>query len=452
MEPSGQGWGVETAPVMVRSGRVVALADGEVAPLAGVGPHARQWAEVRRRGGRLVVALGEGARHRELGGRLASRSSFSAGATEPRGTRSSGAGEGGAAGPEGVVLLGREPVLLATRHVLRDAAGTLRASWLSWGGILGADPVSHALWRALAQAGDGDAPVWLRGDSGTGKEGAARTLHDLSPRASGPFVALNCAALPEGLVDAELFGVARGAFTGADRDRAGAFQQAHGGTLFLDEVGELSAATQAKLLRALEVGEVARVGGGRTERVEVRVVAASWRDLEAEAARGRFRHDLLHRLWVLRVDLPPLAARPLDVPALLAATLSARAALHLLPEADVMGQLARHPWPGNVRQLLNQAARAVATDDPLHLGDRLREAPRQPAASGRPRRGAQQPARASELRDHLARCGTSVRAAEALGVSRSTFYRWLHDLGLDPRSARTASSPRVATGHALLEA
>jgi DNA-binding NtrC family response regulator len=335
---------------------------------------------------------------------------------------------------EGVVLLGREPVLLAQRHILRDAAGETRASWLSWGGFIGADPGSHGLWQALAQAADSEAAVWLHGASGTGKERAARLIHDLGPRSKRPFVALNCAALPESLVDAELFGVARGAFTGADRDRPGVFQQADGGTLFLDEVGELSPASQARLLRVLEVGEVARVGAARTERVDVRVVAASWRDLEREAEHGRFRHDLLHRLWVLRVDLPSLAARPLDVPALIAATLAARDALHLLPERAELRQLCHLPWSGNVRQLLNQVARAVATDDPRHLGDRLREQGQDVAT--RRRRGSHLEGREAELRRELALGGSSVRAAARLGVSRSTLYRWLGALGLDPRAVR----------------
>ncbi len=400
-----------TERVLIRGGRCLA-AEGV---LAGRGVHAGQTAELGPRGRELQVRVAGGARH----------------VTAP-----DGASE--------VVFLGREPALLATRHTLRGASGERVAEWVTWAGMLAADPRSLHVWGELAQAADSAAPVWLFGESGTGKERAARALHDFSPRAGRPFIALNCAALPDALADAELFGVTRGAYTGADRDRPGAFQLADGGTLFLDEVGELSLPCQAKLLRALEVGQVARVGAGRPEQVDVRVVAASWRDLEVEVARGRFRHDLLHRLWVLRVDLPRLADRPRDVHALVAARLASRGALHLMPDAAMGESLARQAWPGNVRELLNRVERAVARDDATQL---LGDAPRRVATvtsvphellpEARSRRAvASRAETADALRHELRRSGTSVRAAEQLGVSRSTLYRWIRDAGLDPRALR----------------
>jgi transcriptional regulator with AAA-type ATPase domain len=336
------------------------------------------------------------------------------------------------AGPDSAALIGREPLVVATRHGWAGQVGADGIEWLEWHGMIAGGRSSWRIWADLVRAADATAPVWVHGESGTGKERAAATIHAFSPRHQGPFVTLNCAALPENLVEAELFGVARGAFTGADRDRPGAFQRADGGTLFLDEVGELSAATQAKLLRVLESGDVARVGAGRTERVDVRVVAATWRDLEKEAAHGRFRHDLLHRLFVLRVDLPPLRARPDDIMALIAARLSARGALHLMPPPAMRQALSRLSWPGNVRQLFNQVERALVHDDVLQL----LPVTRGPAdGAGLPRRTS--PSRESnehEVRRHAARLierqldahrGNRTRAAESLGVSRSTLYRWL---------------------------
>jgi len=338
---------------------------------------------------------------------------------------------------DGALFFGREPLLLAREEVLGPRGDRGLAPWYRWSGMVGADEATLLFWQALAQAADGHAPVWLHGETGTGKERAARTLHELGPRASGPFVALNCAALPENLIEAELFGVSRGAYTGADKDRPGAFQKAHGGTLLLDEVGELSAATQAKLLRALELGEVTRVGGARLERADVRVVAASWRDLEVEAAAGSFRHDLLHRLWVLRVDLLPLRARTEDIEPLVLARLHERDALHLAPEPALLARLRTQPWRGNVRELLNQVERAIAYDDPRCLLPVGAGIPLEPLLPKRNRwqtrvGSAVGEAARSEILRQLQRVkGNRTRAARALGVSRSTLYRWLAEAGLE---------------------
>ncbi|HPC83554.1 MAG TPA: sigma-54 dependent transcriptional regulator [Thermoanaerobaculaceae bacterium] len=225
------------------------------------------------------------------------------------------------------------------------------------------NPALKEVLRLVDTVAPRDVTVLITGESGTGKELIARRLHERSGRAHGPFVAVNCAALPEALAESELFGHEKGAFTGADRMRRGRFEDAEGGTLFLDEVGELPLALQAKLLRALDGRTVRRVGGPSEIPVDVRVVAATNRNLAAEAARGAFRQDLFFRLAVVTVHLPPLRERRGDIPVLaqhLAAELAAR---HRLPPPDLtpeaLGALQRHDWPGNVRELRNVLERAV---------------------------------------------------------------------------------------------
>jgi two-component system NtrC family response regulator len=229
--------------------------------------------------------------------------------------------------------------------------------------LVGRAPAMQALFRRVERVAGTAAAVLLTGESGTGKELAARALHALSRRADGPFVALNCAAVPEGLFEAELFGAEKGAYTGADRSRSGKFEAAAGGTLFLDEIGELPLQIQPKLLRALQEGQVVRVGGHREISTDVRIVAATNRDLAGEAAAGRFREDLFYRLNVVPIRLPPLRERREDIP-LLIEHLTARAARrHGLPlcrfPAPVMRRLLDHAWPGNVRELANVVERLL---------------------------------------------------------------------------------------------
>ena len=220
-----------------------------------------------------------------------------------------------------------------------------------------------------------DVTVLVRGETGTGKEFVAELLHAQSARASGPLVRFNCAALPADLADAELFGHVRGAFTGATANRPGFFAEADGGTLVLDEIGELTLAVQAKLLRALQEGEIQPVGSGRVEKVDVRLVAATNRDLAAEARAGRFREDLYYRLAVVELVVPPLRDRRDDVPALAAEFARyygekfGMGPLALDPE--LVEALAREPWPGNVRQLENTIARlaALSTGGAIRLGE-----------------------------------------------------------------------------------
>ena len=244
-----------------------------------------------------------------------------------------------------------------------------------FGHLVGSSPVMLALFERLERAAPTMLTVLITGETGTGKEVVARTLHDASPRAKKAFVALNCAAVPESLLEPELFGHEKGAFTGADRARPGLFVEADGGTLFLDELGEMSPAMQAKLLRVLEEREVRPVGGTRSRKVDVRVLAATRRDLVREVNSDRFRSDLFFRLAQMRVELPSLRQRPDDIPALVQRLLEGLGATDAYRRvtAESLVRLARHDWPGNVRELKNVIAVALAYDNggPLDLAEHL---------------------------------------------------------------------------------
>ena len=249
--------------------------------------------------------------------------------------------------------------------------------------MIGAAPAMRRVLGLVAVCARSRATVLLSGETGTGKELVARAIHVASPRREAAFVAVNCAAFPDTLLESELFGHLRGAFTGADRDQPGLFEAAHGGTLFLDEIGETSAPFQAKLLRVLQEREVRRIGAARSQRVDVRVVAASNRDLKREAAEQRFRIDLYYRLAVFPIELPPLRERPGDVLALARHFLTQHGpgeghrAATLTPESEQL--LQAHRWPGNVRELENEVLRALAMSEPgesltpEHFSDRLCE-------------------------------------------------------------------------------
>ncbi len=229
--------------------------------------------------------------------------------------------------------------------------------------IVGRSPAFVAAIDQLRQAAASDATVLIQGESGTGKELAARLLHEQSPRRSEPFVAVHCAALPENLLESELFGHEKGAFTNADRQKPGRFELAGSGTLFFDEIGEMSVATQVKLLRVLQEREFMRVGGTRLLRTTARIVAASARDLRREVSEGLFREDLFYRLNVVHVRLPPLRERRDDIPLLLAHFLSRLGpALHAATrgfEAETLRRLCTYAWPGNVRELRNVVERVL---------------------------------------------------------------------------------------------
>jgi DNA-binding NtrC family response regulator len=292
--------------------------------------------------------------------------------------------------------------------------------------IVGAHPRLRAAIRLLQRVGPTESTVLLTGESGTGKELFARAIHALSPRRGGPCVALNCAAIPETLIENELFGHEKGAFTGADRRQGGRFEQAAGGTLFLDEIGELPLAVQGKVLRALEERTFERVGGGRTQRADVRLVAATNRDLAGMVDDGEFRTDLFFRLNVFPIELPPLRERTSDIP-LLARHLLAEIAQrhHAEPprlEESAAELLAAEPWPGNVRELANVLERAVI----LAEGPALRAADLRPLLHP-----LASPGDRERIRQALVTAdGDKREAAENLGISYRALLRKIkeHDL------------------------
>jgi transcriptional regulator with PAS, ATPase and Fis domain len=279
--------------------------------------------------------------------------------------------------------------------------------------------------------------VLVYGESGTGKEFVVRLIHDQSPRAAAPFVSINCAALTETLLESELFGHVRGAFTGAVRDKAGLFEVAGNGTIFLDEIGEIAPTVQAKLLRALQEREIRRVGGERTIRIHARVVAATNRDLRAAVDAGRFREDLFFRLGAFVITLPPLRDRREDIPSLVQAFLT-RAAARMKKDvrsvsADAMTALMRYGWPGNVRELEHAVERAVILANRPTI--RARDLPpeivdgRQPPAASDTLDLEEQERRAIERA--LERfAGNRRKAASALRISTVTLWRKMKRFGL----------------------
>ncbi len=292
--------------------------------------------------------------------------------------------------------------------------------------IIGSHPRLRAALRLVEKVAATDTTVLLTGESGTGKELFARALHALSPRSAGPFVAVNCAAIPEALLENELFGHLKGAYTGADRSEAGRFEKAEGGTLLLDEIGELGLSVQSKVLRVLEERTYERVGGGETRRADVRLVGTTNRDLEAMMGTGEFRSDLYYRLNVFPIELPPLRQRSTDVP-VLARHLAARAARrNRLPELRISNAglelLAEQAWPGNVRQLGNVIERAVI----------LAERPRIGRSDLVPLLDPLEGSEESRLRAVLKETdGDKHRAAETLGVSYRTLQRRIKQHGLE---------------------
>jgi len=337
------------------------------------------------------------------------------------------------------------------RRRVAPPAETAATADLHFGLLIGESAPMRAVYELIEAVADSNATVLIRGEPGTGKDLVARAIHGAGPRRMGPFVAVNCAAIPVELTESELFGYEKGAFTGAAQPQDGKVAAAEGGTLFLDEIGDLSVPAQSKLLRFLQSHTFMRIGSAREVAADVRVLAATNQALEEGVQGGGFRADLLHRIDVLRVDLPPLRDRRGDIPALAAhalAELAGETGLSVparLTDA-ALKRLAAAPWPGNVRELYNtlhsalvrsRGAEVLDTDDlPRDLGDLQADTP----AAG----AGEAPLEAAERRvllDTLAACGwDTAAAAERLHVSRGTVYYRLKKHGIDIRRESRGAS------------
>jgi two-component system NtrC family response regulator len=304
-------------------------------------------------------------------------------------------------------------------------------------GLIGQSPFMRELIQTIKRIGPSEVPVLITGESGTGKELVARAIHRQSKRTSGPFVAINCGAIPETLLESELFGHEKGAFTGATQQRKGRVEYAQGGTLFLDEIGDIPLPLQVKLLRFLQERQIQRLGGKEPITVDVRIIAATHVDLEQAIQEGRFREDLYYRLCVVKIGMLPLSARPTDIPLLANTFLRRLAAEYQKPlvgfTTEAMTLLTSYPWPGNVRELENRIKRAVVMAEgryvtPAHLElegvSKTKDGPLT-------LRGL----RASQERDLVRLAmekanGNVSRAAAELGISRPTLYQLLERYGL----------------------
>ncbi|MFZ5723849.1 MAG: sigma-54-dependent transcriptional regulator [Pseudomonadota bacterium] len=346
-----------------------------------------------------------------------------------------------------------DEMLLAVKRILKESALERQAQALKHDlqrnypttGMIGSCPPMQELFKRIGRVSPTDTTVLILGESGTGKELVARALHEQSPRKSGPLISVNCAAIPDTLIESELFGHEKGAFTGANAMRKGLVEAADGGTLFLDEIGELPLEAQARLLRLLQEKEVRRVGSTESRKVDVRVCAATHRDLKALVSTGRFREDLFYRLNVFELKLPPLRERGDDVTELAGKLLERacsklnRGPLSYAPEA--LRAIRSYGWPGNVRELENAIERAaILCDDggilPEHLGI-------EPAIEDRPATGASEhgdPPIDLSLEDYFARfvlehqdAMSETELAQKLGISRKSLWERRQRLGIPRR-------------------
>jgi DNA-binding NtrC family response regulator len=338
------------------------------------------------------------------------------------------------------------PVLYLLRN--RGAGGPAEAASRepdarAGGSFMGDAPSVRRVRTMIEKVRDTDAPVFIAGESGTGKELAARTIHETGRRKDGPFVAVNCAAIPEALLESELFGHARGSFTGAVRDKAGLVEEASRGTFFLDEIGDLPLALQSKLLRVLEEKKIRRVGETRSRAIDVRFVSATNKDLDHEVERGRFRQDLYYRLKIIAIDLPPLRERPDDALLLLNHFLDEFARAMGRPRPFVspvaLEMLLRYPWPGNVRELQNEVQRCLVMADggPLileeYLSPKINPAGETYCRTSHRFSEAKADFERRFLREALIRCRYHrTRTAAEVGLTRQGLFKLMMKHGLNP--------------------
>lgn len=319
--------------------------------------------------------------------------------------------------------------------------------------MIGNSPAMREVYHLIERAGPTDKAILIQGESGTGKELVARALHRRSLRADKPLVVINCAALAETLLESELFGHEKGSFTGAVASKPGLFEMADGGTLFIDEIGEMPGSLQPKLLRVLEDGSMRRIGSVKERRVDVRIIAATNRDMAAEVKAGRFREDLFYRINVMSLQLPPLRERDGDIILLVRKFLGPDWQI----EPDARAAIERYEWPGNIRQLLNAIDRAkiLADDRTIRLKDLPRDIVQSPSCAGGEPAPAAAPRDASLAaieRAHVVEIlrrerGNKARAARALGLNRRSLYRLLERYGLSAAGAANGSNGS-ATGAA----
>ena len=359
-----------------------------------------------------------------------------------------------------VTAAGRRIPISVSTAILRDARGRLVGGAETFrdlslveelrkelsgafqvGDLVSRSPAMRRLQALLPQVADSGATVLIQGETGTGKELLARAVHNHSPRRRKPFVAVNCGALPDTLLESELFGYVKGAFTGADRDKPGRFAAAEGGTLFLDEIGDISPAMQVRLLRVLQEHAYEPLGSVVSRQADVRVIAATHRDLAERIRAGAFREDLFYRLNIVRLDLPPLRSRKEDIPLLadhFVARFNRRQGRHVAGlTPDAVGLLMMHDFPGNVRELENIIERAfvlcgAGRIDTAHLPAELTGSGRsEPAAAAENLAARRRLAEAQAIRAALAACGNNrQQAARALGLHKSTLFRKIRALGI----------------------
>jgi len=343
-----------------------------------------------------------------------------------------------------------EPALLSDRVArLLERRPTTDPDRQGVGGLTGRSPAMKMVFEAIRLVAPAGTTVLVLGETGTGKELVARSVHELSPRSNGPFIPVNCAALPESLLESELFGHLRGSFTGAHRDKTGLFQAAHGGTIFLDEIGDISPAMQHRLLRVLQERELMPVGGVRSIGVDVRVIAATNHDLRADVTAGRFRDDLFYRLNVFRIELPALRERRADIPLLvehgmerLADSGSSRPTV----SPFAMRMLQAYDWPGNVRELFAVLESSWIRSgrhriEAQHLPAEVRQSIGTSAASRLEPRYRADPSPSDErsaIVNALEQAeGVRSRAAEILGMGRTTLWRKMKQFGLDANGSES---------------
>lgn len=335
---------------------------------------------------------------------------------------------------DGKKLIGVSAVF---NDITEDIYGQLTLQKLSnFHGIIGASDKMQKLYAQIRNVAKISVPVLILGESGTGKELVAQTIHKLSSRKNGPFVAVNCGALPDSLIESELFGYVKGAFTGAVKTKKGRFEMAHGGTLFLDEIGDVSSAMQVKLLRAIQTHTIERLGDEKKIRVDIRIISATNKDLKTEIEQGRFREDLFYRISVIPIELPPLRERKEDIPLLVNHFLKEFSSEFGMETPEIspgaMDILKKYSWPGNIRELQNVIQYALVDSlnsaknliEPYHLPEYILEEQVDHSVETDSKRKKRKKITLEELKEAIKKSGNNkLKAAKLLGISRATLYR-----------------------------